>query len=123
MSFKRPRLSTVVKEVNKKVDQDTYLDLSKPPNVECIRTGSLIVDKVLGIPGFPRGRVTELFGGEACGKTTLSIHSAIEAQKVGEPVVFLDYEQAFHHGYAQHLGLNVKDPDLFAFYQPKTFEE
>jgi recombination protein RecA len=120
---KRPRLSAVVKEVNKQVDTDTFLDLSKPPTVDCIPTGSIIVDKVLGIPGIPRGRITELFGGEACGKTTLSIHTAIQAQKLGEPVAFLDYEQAFHHGYAQHLGLNVDDPDMFAFAQPKTFEE
>lgn len=86
-------------------------------------TGSLIVDKVLGCGGIPRGRITEIFGGESCGKTTLSIHCAIQAQKLGEPVVFLDYEQAFHHGYAQAIGLNVKDPDMFAFSQPLTFED
>ncbi len=88
--------------------------------VPAISTGSLGLDVALGVGGFPRGRVAEIFGPEASGKTTLSLHAIAEAQKAGGTAAFIDAEHALDIGYAKKLG--VQTDDLLVS-QPDTGEQ
>jgi recombination protein RecA len=76
--------------------------------VEIIPTGSLSLDIALGVGGIPRGRITEIFGPESSGKTTLCLHIAAEAQKLGGTVAFIDMEHALDPAYAAKLGVDVE---------------
>jgi len=78
-------------------------------DVATISTGSLGLDLALGVGGIPRGRVTEIFGPEASGKTTLTLHIIAEAQKAGGQAAFIDAEHALDATYAQALGVNTED--------------
>ena len=77
--------------------------------IEAISTGSIGLDVGLGIGGFPRGRVVEIYGPESSGKTTLALHTVAEAQKSGGICAFIDAEHALDPAYAQKLGVNVED--------------
>ena len=77
--------------------------------VEVIPTGSLGLDVALGIGGFPRGRVIEIYGPESSGKTTLTLHAIAEAQKAGGIAAFIDAEHAFDRFYAEKLGVQTED--------------
>ncbi|MCL2027181.1 MAG: recombinase RecA [Bacteroidales bacterium] len=77
--------------------------------VDVISTGSIGVDAALGIGGFPKGRIVEIYGPESSGKTTLAIHAIAEVQKLGGIAAFIDAEHAFDRFYAQKLGVNVED--------------
>jgi recombination protein RecA len=88
--------------------------------VPAISTGSLGLDLALGVGGFPRGRVVEIFGPEASGKTTLSLHAIAEVQKGGGTAAFIDAEHALDTGYARKLG--VQTDDLLVS-QPDTGEQ
>lgn len=76
-------------------------------NVEIIPTGSIGLDVALGVGGYPRGRIIEIYGPESSGKTTLAIHAIAEAQKAGGIAAFIDAEHAFDRFYAQKLGVDV----------------
>ena len=76
-------------------------------NVEVIPTGSIGLDIALGVGGYPRGRIIEIYGPESSGKTTLAIHAIAEAQKAGGIAAFIDAEHAFDRFYAQKLGVDV----------------
>lgn len=78
-------------------------------NVQIISTGSIGLDAALGIGGLPRGRVIEIFGPEASGKTTLAIHTIAEAQKNGGIAAIIDAEHAFDRNYAEKLGVDVEN--------------
>ena len=78
-------------------------------NAEVIPSGSLGLDIALGIQGFPKGRVVEIYGPESSGKTTLAIHAIAEAQKKGGIAAFVDAEHAFDRFYAEKLGVNVNE--------------
>jgi recombination protein RecA len=78
-------------------------------NVASISSGSIAMDLALGIGGYPRGRVIEIYGPEASGKTTLAIHAIAEAQKAGGIAAFIDAEHAFDRLYAQKLGVDVEN--------------
>ncbi|HJX71111.1 MAG TPA: recombinase RecA [Bacteroidales bacterium] len=78
-------------------------------SVSTIPSGSISLDLALGIGGYPRGRVTEIFGPESSGKTTLAIHAIAEAQKAGGIAAFIDAEHAFDRFYAQKLGVDVEN--------------
>lgn len=78
-------------------------------NIESISTGSIALDFALGIGGLPKGRVTEIFGPEASGKTTLAIQAIAEAQKEGGIAAFIDAEHVFDSSYAQKLGVDIKN--------------
>jgi len=78
-------------------------------NVGTIPSGSIGIDIALGIGGYPRGRVVEIFGPESSGKTTLAIHAIAEAQKLGGIAAFIDAEHAFDRFYAQKLGVDVEN--------------
>jgi len=77
--------------------------------IPVISSGSIGVDYALGVGGFPKGRVVEIFGPESSGKTTLAIHAIAEAQKVGGIAAFIDAEHAFDRFYAQKLGVDVEN--------------
>ncbi|TAL17449.1 recombinase RecA [bacterium] len=80
-----------------------------PKGIEVIPTGSLSLDMALGVGGYPKGRVMEIFGPESSGKTTLALHAIAEAQKNGGIAAFVDAEHALDIGYAKKLGVNVED--------------
>ena len=88
--------------------------------VEAIPTGSMSLDLALGIGGIPRGRVTEIYGPESSGKTTICLHIISEAQKLGGVAAFIDTEHAFDPTYAKKLGVDV---DNLYFAQPDTGEQ
>lgn len=78
-------------------------------NVEVIATGSIALDAALGVGGYPKGRVIEIYGPESSGKTTLAIHAIAEAQKAGGIAAFIDAEHAFDRFYAEKLGVDVEN--------------
>lgn len=88
--------------------------------VEHIPTGSMALDAALGIGGFPRGRIIEVYGPEASGKTTLALHAVAETQKMGGEAAFIDVEHALDPVYAQALGVDV---DALLVSQPDTGEQ
>ena len=89
-------------------------------DVPVISTGSLLLNKALGIGGLPRGRVIEIYGPEASGKTTLALHAVAEAQRQGGVVAFIDAEHALDTSYARKLGVNCDD---LLVAQPDTGEQ
>jgi len=88
--------------------------------IEVIPSGSLSLDIALGIGGYPRGRVMEIFGPESSGKTTLALHAVAEAQKAGGIAAFVDAEHALDVTYAKKLGVNIED---LLVSQPDTGEQ
>ena len=84
-------------------------DFSHREGEDVISTGSLSLDIALGIGGMPRGRIVEVFGSEASGKTTLCLHIAAEAQKAGGTAAYIDVEHALDPGYAHRLGVKIDD--------------
>ena len=77
--------------------------------VDVISTGSINLDAALGVGGFPRGRIIEIFGPESSGKTTLAIHAIAECQKAGGVAAFIDAEHAFDSFYAKKLGVDINN--------------
>lgn len=88
--------------------------------VEAIPSGSLGVDLALGVNGYPRGRIIEIYGPESSGKTTLTLHAIAEAQKAGGIAAFIDAEHAFDRFYAQKLGVDI---DNLIISQPDNGEQ
>ena len=78
-------------------------------NIEVIPTGSIALDAALGVGGYPKGRIVEIYGPESSGKTTLAIHAIAEAQKQGGIAAFIDAEHAFDRFYAEKLGVDVEN--------------
>ena len=78
-------------------------------NIEAISSGSLGLDAALGVGGYPRGRVVEIYGPESSGKTTLTLHAIAESQKAGGIAAFIDAEHAFDRYYAKNLGIQIDD--------------
>jgi len=89
-------------------------------DIPAIKTGSLALDNALGVGGYPRGRVVEIFGPESSGKTTLAIHAIAEAQKEGGIAAFIDAEHAFDRFYAESLGVDI---DNLYISQPDNGEQ
>lgn len=89
-------------------------------NIEVIHSGSIALDAALGVGGYPRGRVIEIYGPESSGKTTLAIHAIAEAQKAGGIAAFIDAEHAFDRFYAEKLGVDI---DNLWISQPDSGEQ
>ena len=89
-------------------------------NVEVIPTGSIGLNAALGVGGYPKGRIIEIYGPESSGKTTLAIHAIAEAQKAGDIAAFIDAEHAFDRFYAQKLGVDI---DNLYISQPDNGEQ
>ena len=104
-------LGLAVDKLEKTYGKGTIMKLGdkKVVNVDAISTGSLGLDIALGINGFPRGRVIEIYGPESSGKTTLAIHAIAEAQKKGGIAAFIDAEHAFDKMYAEALGVDTEN--------------
>lgn len=104
-------LSSTLEKLEKTFGKGSIMRLGESPieNIDVIPTGSLGLDVALGVGGFPRGRVIEIFGPESSGKTTLAIHAIAEAQKNGGIAAFIDAEHAFDRFYAEKLGVNTAE--------------
>ena len=95
-------------------------DMRGKLDIEVISTGSLAIDIAVGVGGYPRGRVTDIYGPESSGKTTLALHAIAEAQKIGGVAAFIDAEHALDPIYAHHLGVNT---DALLISQPDCGEQ
>lgn len=84
-------------------------DSSDIQNIDTIPSGSIMLDEALGVGGYPRGRIIEIFGPESSGKTTLALHAIAESQKLGGIAAFVDAEHALDPGYAKKLGVNTDE--------------
>jgi recombination protein RecA len=84
-------------------------DTTSATGIEIIPSGAILLDEALGIGGYPRGRIVEIFGPESSGKTTLALHAVAEAQKLGGTAAFVDAEHALDPVYAKNLGVNIDD--------------
>jgi recombination protein RecA len=116
-------LDLAIAQVEKRFGKGAIMKLgessAKLP-VETIPTGSLSLDMALGVGGIPRGRVTEIYGPEAAGKSTLSLHIMAQVQQQGGVAAYIDVEHAFDPGYASRCGLKVAD---LLISQPDTAEQ
>jgi recombination protein RecA len=115
-------LQNTIDRLDKAYGKGTIMRLgeSKAANVEAIPTGSLGLDVAVGIGGFPKGRIIEIYGPESSGKTTLAIHAIAECQKRGGIAAIVDAEHAFDRFYAQSLGV---DTDNLLISQPDNGEQ
>lgn len=104
-------LQLTLDKIEKSYGKGTIMKLGGAPVEEMpsISTGSISLDIALGVNGFPKGRVIEIYGPESSGKTTLALHAVAEAQKAGGIAAFIDAEHAFDRYYAQKLGVNIDD--------------
>ena len=119
---KKKALELALQQIEKNYGKGAVMRLGQNSamNVECIPTGSLMLDAALGIGGLPRGRIIEIYGPEASGKTTLALHAVAEAQKMGGEAAFIDVEHALDPVYAKALGVDV---DSLLVSQPDTGEQ
>ena len=104
-------LQEAIDEIKQRFGEGAIMRLSeaKAMDVEVISTGSISIDLALGVGGVPKGRVTEIYGPEASGKTTLALHIIAEAQRRGGVGAFIDAEHALDPDYAKRIGVNVDD--------------
>ncbi len=102
-------LQSAMANIEKTHGKGAIMNMGEKPveDISVIPTGSLTLDIALGVGGFPRGRVIEIFGPESSGKTTLAIHAIAEAQKMGGVAAIIDAEHAFDPTYAEHLGVDI----------------
>ena len=110
-------------QIEKQFGQGSLMKLgnnSAIGNIEIIPSGSILLDEALGIGGYPRGRIIEIFGPESSGKTTIALHAVAEAQKQGGIAAFIDAEHALDPQYAKALGVNI---DELWVSQPDTGEQ
>lgn len=119
---KMERALLATKDINKKYGQGSIMKMSEVPNYEgrVIRTGSINLDRALGIKGYPVGRVIEIYGPESSGKTTLTLNAIKECQAQGGVVGFIDAEHSLDPEYAKKLGVDV---DALLLSQPTTGEQ
>ena len=119
---KNEAIDAITDQINKKYGAGSFMRLgsNKTVNVDVISTGALTLDHALGVGGIPRGRITEIYGHEASGKTTLTLHVIAEAQKAGGYAAFIDAEHALDPTYASALGVDI---DNLYISQPNSGEE
>jgi recombination protein RecA len=119
---RKKALDTTLNTIKKRFGEGAIMKLGQATHlhVEAISTGSIALDIALGVGGVPRGRVTEIYGPEGSGKTTLAQHIVAQAQKMGGVAAFIDMEHALDPAYAQKCGVNVDDLYIS---QPDTGEQ
>jgi len=115
-------VEAAIDEIKTKFGDEAIMKLGEKPrvNVDAISTGSIGIDWALGIGGFPRGRIIEIYGPESSGKTTLALHTIAEAQKLGGVCAFIDAEHAMDPEYSKKLGVKIED---LLISQPDTGEQ
>ncbi len=104
-------LKLTLDKLDKTYGKGTVMKMGDSPdeNVEAISSGSLGLDIALGVGGYPKGRVIEIYGPESSGKTTLTLHAIAECQKKGGIAAFIDAEHAFDRFYAENLGIDIEN--------------
>jgi recombination protein RecA len=119
---KQKALDAALAQIDKQFGKGSAMKFGQKPveDVKTIPSGSLAIDVALGIGGYPRGRVVEIYGPESSGKTTLTLHAIAEAQKQGLTCAFVDAEHAFDPTYGKNLGINL---DELVISQPSSGEE
>jgi recombination protein RecA len=120
---KEKAVELAVEQIERQYGKGSIMKLGEVPARvagDAISTGALSLDLALGIGGIPRGRVTEIFGSEASGKTTLAQHIIAEAQKAGGIAAYIDAEHAFDPRYAANCGVNLRNLYIS---QPDTGEQ
>lgn len=119
---KMEALNAAMAKIEKNFGRGSIMKLGddKIENIEVISSGSIGLNYALGVKGFPRGRITEIYGPESSGKTTLALHAIAEAQKAGGIAAMIDAEHAFDRFYAEKLGVDV---DNLLISQPDTGEQ
>ena len=115
-------LADVLKDIEKEYGKGSIMKLGDRPNVdvEPIPSGSLLLDQALGVGGYPKGRIIEIYGPESSGKTTLALHAIAEIQKKGGRAAFIDAENAIDPVYAKKLGVDI---DELILSQPDSGEQ
>ena len=116
------KLEETLKTIQKQFGQGSIMKLGDRPEIQIdsVSSGSLALDYALGIGGYPRGRIVEIYGPESSGKTTVALHAIAEAQKAGGRAAFIDAEHAIDPGYAKKLGVNI---DELILSQPDSGEQ
>ena len=111
VSDKAAMLETVVSKITREHGKGAIMRLgdNASMNVSAVSTGSLSLDFALGVGGIPRGRITEIYGPESSGKTTIALHTIAEVQKQGGSAAFIDAEHALDPSYAKKLGVNINE--------------
>ncbi len=119
---KKKALKTAMAQIEKTYGAGAimFMGENRHMDIECISTGSLMLDLALGIGGLPRGRIIEIYGTESSGKTTISLQAVAEAQKIGGTAAFIDVEHALDPVYAKKLGVDI---DNMLVSQPDTGEQ
>ena len=122
MSDRKAALDMALKQIEKQFGKGSVMKLGERTdrNISSVSSGSLALDTALGIGGYPRGRVIEVYGPESSGKTTVSLHAIAEVQATGGTAAFIDAEHALDPVYAKNLGVNI---DELLLSQPDTGEQ
>ncbi len=110
-AFKKKALEVTFSQIEKQYGKGSVMLLGEQPEmgVSAISSGSMQLDAVMGVGGYPQGRIVEVFGPESSGKTTLALHAIAQAQQKGGICAFIDAEHALDPAYAKQLGVNVDD--------------
>ena len=111
MEERMKALQAALGQIDKEFGKNTVMKMSDKPalNIDAVSSGSLKLDNALGIGGFPRGRIIEIYGPESGGKTTMALHAIAECQKDGGIAAFIDAEHALDPTYAQAIGVDVEN--------------
>ncbi|MFE4709635.1 MULTISPECIES: recombinase RecA [Paenibacillus] len=122
MSDRRAALEMALRQIEKQFGKGSVMKLGESTHmqVEVVPSGALALDIALGIGGFPKGRIIEVYGPESSGKTTVALHAIAEVQKLGGQAAFIDAEHALDPRYANKLGVNI---DELLLSQPDTGEQ
>lgn len=122
MSDRKAALEIALRQIEKQFGKGSIMKLGESAHmqVETVSSGSLALDISLGVGGFPRGRIIEIYGPESSGKTTVALHAIAEVQKKGGQAAFIDAEHALDPVYASKLGINI---DELLLSQPDTGEQ
>ena len=122
MSERKQALDMALRQIEKQFGKGSVMKLGEHPEqrVSTVSTGSLAIDIALGVGGYPKGRVIEIYGPESSGKTTVALHAIAEAQRQGGTAAFIDAEHALDPIYAKNLGVNI---DELLLSQPDTGEQ
>jgi len=121
MSDRKKALDAALAQIDKEFGKGSAMKFGSRPvtDIEVIPSGSLSLDIALGVGGYPRGRIVEIYGPESSGKTTLTLHAIAEAQRAGLSCAFVDVEHAFDPAYAKNLGIDLEEMIIS---QPDTGE-
>ena len=124
LKARQAAINEAIKVIEKEYGKGAIMDISSenPIKVEAVSSGSLAIDSALGIGGYPKGRIVEVYGPESSGKTTIALHAIAEVQKTGGIAAFIDAENDLYIEYAKSLGVDFT-PGKFFLSQPDSGEQ